>query len=235
MRLTKRDGEIFRFLLDQKFASIEVIYLRFFDRRSKSTDPFPPQLYVTRQRLGLLAKEGFLKTERVYTEPKSLYLLGNGGYQYLKQHSSDPPYAIPVKSVDFRNYLHDHRVTHCRIALERARRAFGWISERRIRMKGFEVKGQRFPDSVIPDGIFLSSKGQRVAFEIESSDRKLSRFESKALEYECLISRGFLDRVLWISCDAPIQKALTKVAGRNPHFTLGTYQEFHNQLFPGGK
>lgn len=201
MRLTKRDGEIFRFLLDQKFASLEAIYFRFFDRRRHPSDPLPPQLFVTRQRLGLLQKEGLLTTNRVYTESKSLYLLGNKGYQYLKEFSPEPPYAIPIKSVDFRNYVHDLRVTYCRIALERARRAFQWFCERRIRMKGYEVKGDKLPETVIPDGIFLSSKGQSFVFELESSDRKASRFEHKASEYRSLVSRGFIDRVLWIACD----------------------------------
>lgn len=233
MRLTPRDGEIFRFLLDQKFASLEAIYLRFFDRRSYLTDPLPNEFYVTRQRLGLLTKEGLLKTERIYTESKSLYLLGNNGYLYLKEFGAEAPYAIPVKSVDFRNYLHDLRVTYCRIALERARRAIKWYAERRIRMKGYEVKGRQLFESVIPDGVFISSKGQRVAFELECSDRKLSRFETKASEYENLLSNGYVDRVLWIACDALIHKALTKCAGRDDRFTLGTYQEFHKQLFPG--
>lgn len=235
MRLTKRDEQLFRFLLDQKFASLEAIYLKFFDRRINVSDPFPKKLFVTRQRLSLLVKEGFLKTERVYTESKSLYLLANSGFHYLKEQSASPLYASPAKTVDFRQYVHDLRATYCRIALERARRAFGWISEREIRMKGYTVKGTTMPDSVVPDGIFTSTKGQQIAFELESSDRKFSRFQSKASEYQSLIAQGFLDRVLWISCDAKIHAALIKTAGSSPSFTIGNYQEFHSQLFPGSK
>ena len=142
MRLTKRDAEIFRFLLDQKFATLEAIYFRFFDVRKNHSESLPSHLFVTRQRLGLLRKAGFLATENVYTESKSLYLLGSRGYQYLKQYGSEPPYAIPTKSVDFRNFVHDLRVTYCRVALERTRRALQWFPERRIRMKGYEVNGE---------------------------------------------------------------------------------------------
>ncbi len=38
-RITERDFEIFGFLLEQKFASLEQIYFRFFDVRDKVTDP----------------------------------------------------------------------------------------------------------------------------------------------------------------------------------------------------
>lgn len=235
MRLTRRDEELFRFLLAQTFASLEAIYLRFFDRRKNPLEPFPKELFVTRQRLGRLQKEGLLATERVYTESKSLYLLTSKAFQYLKQYGSEPPYAIPCKTVDFRNYVHDSKVTYCRIALERARSAFQWISERQIRMKGIVINGATLPDSVIPDGIFLNSKGQRYIFELESSDRKIARFESKASEYRSWISRGLIDRVLWVACDPQILKALRQVTLADSKFMIGTYEEFSKQLFPGGK
>lgn len=235
MRLTRRDEEIFRFILAQKFASLEAIYLRFFDRRKHPSEPFPKELFVTRQRLGQLQKAGLLATERVYTESKSLYLLTSKSYQYLKQYGSEPPYAIPPKTVDFRSYVHDIKVTYCRIALERARSAFRWIPERQVRMKGVAINGETLPDSVIPDGIFLNSKGQRYVFELESSDRKIGRFESKASEYRSWISRGLIDHVLWVACDPHILKALRQVTLGDSDFMIGTYEEFSKQLFPGGK
>ncbi len=235
MRLTRRDEEIFRFLLAQKFATLEAIYFRFFDRRKHSSEPFPKQLFVTRQRLGRLQKAGLLTTERVYTESKSLYLLTSEAYQYLKQYGTEPPYAVPSKGVDFRNYVHDLRVTYCRIALERARSAFQWIPERQIKMKGVSINGQKLPDSVVPDGIFLNSRGQRYVFELESSDRKIARFEAKASEYRSWISRGLIDRVLWVACEPQILRALTFVTAGYSQFMVGTYEEFSKQLFPGGK
>jgi len=229
MRLTKRDGDIFRFLLEQKFATLEAIYFRFFDRRKQATDPLPKQFFVTRQRLGLLHKAGLLTTERVYSESKSLYLLTTKGYHLLRQTSQEPPYAIPAKTVDFRSYVHDLRVTYCRVALERGRRAFQWVPERQIRMKGYHVKGENLTRNVIPDGMFISSKGQRIAFELESSDRKMSRFEAKAHEYRRL---GQIDHVLWIACESQIQKKLSHAVRGDTKFTVGTYGEFARQLFP---
>jgi hypothetical protein len=234
MRITKRDEEIFRFLLDQKFAPLDAIYLRFFDRRKHPRQPMPPQLFVTRQRLLRLEKAGLLAKDKVFTASRSLYLLSPKGYQYLKQYTKEPPYAIPTKHIDFRNYLHDVRVTYCRIALERARKAISWYPERRVRMKGYTAQGEMLPDTVIPDGIFLSYEGERVAFELECSERKLRRFEFKASEYESLIYRKFIHRVFWIASDPSIERVLRKVAGRKPKFTIGNYSEFTNQLFPEG-
>src|ERR1035437_5652472 len=72
-RLTERDYDIFGFLLDQKFASLEALYFRFFDARPAATDPLPENLYVARQRLGILKRAGLVSTERVYSDPKSLF------------------------------------------------------------------------------------------------------------------------------------------------------------------
>ncbi len=58
IRLTDRAFEVFGFLLDQKFASLEQIYFRFFDVRKAVTDPMPSGLHVTRQRLQLLRQAG---------------------------------------------------------------------------------------------------------------------------------------------------------------------------------
>jgi len=235
MRITARDRDIFQFLLEQKFASLEAIYFRFFDRRRHAADPLPREFFVTRQRLGRLCKAGLLVTERVYTESKSLFRLALNGYHVLKQASREVPYALPVKSVDFRSFDHDLRVTYCRVALERSRRAVQWISERQIRKNGLVLRGSKLPTNVVPDGVFLTANNQWIAFELESSNRKASRFDQKALDYHHWLSSGLVDHVLWVACDAAILQALKNASGYFPKFTLATYDEFSRQLFPGGK
>src|SRR3974377_1995412 len=65
-RLQERDYDIFGFLLDQKFASLEALYFRFFDARKSPTDPLPRNLFVARQRLGILRRAGFFFSLRGY-------------------------------------------------------------------------------------------------------------------------------------------------------------------------
>ena len=48
-RLTERDVELLGFLLDQKFASLEQIYFRFFDVRRKVTDELPQNLLILKR------------------------------------------------------------------------------------------------------------------------------------------------------------------------------------------
>lgn len=68
-RLTDRDFEIFAFLLEQKFGSLEQIYFRFFDARGRVADPLPKGLHVTRQRLQILKRNGFIKSEKCIQRP----------------------------------------------------------------------------------------------------------------------------------------------------------------------
>ena len=84
LRLTERDYEILHFLFDQKFASLEALYYRFFDCR-KSLHELPPrEFFVARQRLGLLKRGGLILTQRVYSEAKSVYLLSRLGLKALQ-------------------------------------------------------------------------------------------------------------------------------------------------------
>jgi hypothetical protein len=91
------------------------------------------------------------------------------------------------------------------------------------------------PSSVVPDGLFLSSRNQWVVFELESSDRKASRFQQKALTYFEWLAAKRIDRVLWVACEPTIHRSLVRAAGNHPQFTIGTYSDFEKQLFPRGE
>ena len=137
-RLTERDVKILGFLLDQKFGSLEQLYFGYFDARKNVSDPLPPGLHVTRQRLSLLRQAGLISTTKVYSEAKSLYLLTSLGYQVFQGKCPLDAFATPMKTVDFRNYEHDTKVNDCRIAIERLGKIMKWLPERRIRARGFE-------------------------------------------------------------------------------------------------
>lgn len=94
-RLTDRDVEILGFLLDQKFASLEQLYFRFFDARKAVSEPLPPNLHVTRQRLQVLKRAGLVTSQRVFSEPRSLYLLSPFGYQIFAGGGRTTPSRLP--------------------------------------------------------------------------------------------------------------------------------------------
>lgn len=95
-RLTDRDVEILGFLLDQKFASLEQLYFRFFDARKAVSEPLPPNLHVTRQRLQVLKRAGLVTSQRVFSEPRSLYLLSPFGYQIFAGGGRTTPSRLPL-------------------------------------------------------------------------------------------------------------------------------------------
>ena len=137
-RLTDRDLDIFGFILEQKFCSLEQIYFRFFDCRKAVTDPMPAGLHVTRQRLQILKRHGFLKSEKVYSEAKSLYLVTALAVQVLRSKKPHLADLKVISQIDFRNYEHDTKVNDCRIAIERTGKIIRWLPERKLRAQGFE-------------------------------------------------------------------------------------------------
>lgn len=235
-RLTDRDYEIFGFLMDQKFASLEALYFRFFDGRKLPGDPLPENLYVARQRLGILKRAGLLSMQRVYSDPKSLFLLTPLGHHAFKMRHDEDAYAQPTMTVDFRNYEHDMAVNYCRVAIERMGKSMRWFSERRLRMHGFDVAGvhDELPESIVPDGIFISSKGERIAFELEYTQRKKSRYEWKVSQYESVMggSRPLIHRVLFVGGNERVYRDLKDVLPKSSAFWLESYAHFLGRLFP---
>lgn len=237
-RLTERDVEILGFLLEQKFASLEQLYFRFFDAREKVTDPLPPNLHVTRQRLQILKRAGLVASQRVFSEPRSLYLLTSLGFQIFRSRRPHDAFAPPMRSVDFRNYEHDTKVNDCRIAIERTGKVMRWLPERRLRMQGFESQFSwaELPKELVPDGIFISSKGERIAFEIETTPRKKSRYEEKRDGFLSVMrgSSPLIHRVFWVGFTDRIFSDLREVAGGEEKFFVESYSHFLSKLWPRG-
>lgn len=237
-RLTDRDYEILKYLYDQKFCSLEILYFRFFDQRENRAEALPEKLPAARQRLGILKRAGFIVAQKVYSESKSVYLLSKLGFKVLSERFPKLTYGPPIQKVDFRNYEHDSRVTLVRVALERSEKAIKWYPERRIRIQGFKSKEAdvRLPESLIPDAVFLSSKGQRVALEVELSVRKRSRFRAKIEDYEYVMrsSKPLFHKVLFIVGLESLRKELSELISRRPNFIIEDFSHFANSLYPKG-
>jgi hypothetical protein len=177
----------------------------------------------------------------VYSEAKSLYLLSQLGYRALQGKFPTAAYAPPMKEVDFRNYEHDTRVNLVRVALERERKAFDWIPERRIRMQGYqpaeEYRGGALPEWVIPDAIFHNSRGERIALEVEASSRKRSRIEERVTNYWNVMDpygdppKGIIQKVLFVACSDPIARDIKAVIGKRPGFLIERYEHFLGRFY----
>lgn len=189
---------------------------------------------MARQRLQILKKAGLITSQKVYSESKSVYLLAKPGFQILSSRFPETIFAPFVKEVDFRNFDHDTRVNICRIALERSGKAQNWYPERKVRTLGFKVEDcSPLSENIIPDAIYVNSKGERIAVELESTLRKKSRFRFKVLEYEGTI-HGFrppIQKVIFIACHDALGKDLAEIINERKGFFLETYSHFLKRLY----
>ena len=237
-RLTDRDLDIFGFILEQKFSSLEQIYFSFFDVRKSTTEELPKGLHVTRQRLQILKRHGFLKTEKVYSEAKSLYLVTSLAVQVLRSKKPHLADLKVINQIDFRNYEHDTKVSDCRVAIERTGKIIRWLPERKLRAQGFEsdFSWDELPSELVPDGIFITSKGERVAFEIETTPRKKSRYEEKLLGFRSVMlgSKPLIHRVIWVGYTDRVYGDLKEVVGDADGILIESYSHFLSKLWPRG-
>ena len=239
LRLMPRDLDILTFLFEQKFASLPVLYYRFFDRREKIEDELPENFWVTRQRLMILKGAGLITAQRVYTDSKAVYLLTQYGYDILKNSRELSLAKEPITAVDYRYYEHDRRVTLCRVALERHGKCLRWFSDRYLQhKKGYPLlsgKFFRFPPGLIPDGVFISSKNEFVALELEHTHKRRERYREKRFAYQDLLGglHSFrrreeeppLHRVLFVATTDRVGKDLQEYFGELSDFQVLSFEK----------
>ena len=188
--LQARDYEILRFILEQKFASLEAIYFRFFDARKLETDPLPKNLWTTRQRLSKLRMSALIKTEKVLSSGKAHFLLTPFGYKVLTHHVTQLISIKPTKEIDFSLYEHDSRITMVRALLEAKKKCGRWYSEKWLKASPIYIDNKYkfiFSKDIRPDAVFINSKGERIAFELEMSRKGRRRLEEKINLYDDLL------------------------------------------------
>jgi hypothetical protein len=88
----------------------------------------------------------------------------------------------------------------------------------------------------VPDGIFITSKGERVAFEIETTPRKKIRYEEKRNGFLSVMqgSKPLIHRVIWTGWSERVYQDLKSVAGKTDGFIIESYSHFLSKLWPRG-
>jgi hypothetical protein len=247
VELQRRDYDILRFLLEQKFASLEAIYFRFFDKRKSSSEPLPKNLWTTRQRLSKLRSLALIKTEKVLSSSKAHFLITPMGYGFLKHEVKDTIIIKPTKQIDFSLYEHDVRITLIRAFLEARGKSKRWYSEKYLKASAIFIGNIRykFSKDIRPDAVFTNSKNERVGFELEMSRKGPRRLLEKIRLYDNLLDensrRGFgeepfkiLEKVWFVVTKKPVFRALTR-AIESSRFRLCYRIDFYDQVIPGGQ
>lgn len=221
-RLTPREVELLEFVLDQKFASRDALYFRFY----QGTDSKSSRYAV--ERLQLLSKHGFLRAQRVYTELSTYYLALPLTRDLLSQLKPERAFSEVTQTIDLRTFEHDKRVTLCRVVREKKGEVTHWLSERRLKQEWTAANGYRLAREYMPDAIFTNRAGGRVAFELELASKTRERLAKKVSRFlEVMKSPdGAFSRTLFVACTEPVYQLLLSVTRPYPElFKVQRYEE----------
>ena len=159
MIITKRDAEILRICLEQKFLLLRQIAKKFFPK-SRSIYKVPAR------RVNLLMKYGYLKAVKPRVGHETLYLTTPRGVSHLKGQELSRGLRV-VENVDLKTYDHDVWVTDVRIIMEQA--PFDWTSERILRKQAERCK--------VPDGMLSSADHYSFLVEVERTLKNKRYYE----------------------------------------------------------
>ena len=227
-RLQPRDFEILRFILEQKFCSLDAIYFRFFHKLETLESKPPENFWTTRQRLAKLRRVALIKTEKVLSSGKAHFLITAFGRKILCDKLSDFVLIKPTKTIDFSLFEHDVRVTMVRTITEIKGKSEKWYSEKWLKATPVLIDGKfkyHFTKDLRPDAFLLNSRHEKIALELEMSRKSKSRIEAKIRLYDDLLEKNYhsggagqpavefqvLDKVWFVATKPMVVKFLQKM------------------------
>ncbi len=232
LTLTTRDLEVIEFIIEMKFAAIEDVFEKFFKVLQDQTQA--KSTLWTRKRLLQLEQGKFLKAHKLHQEKTTYYTATFKGCYALSNICPEKTICKPIGGFDSRTYGHDKTVLKCRLALESQWNVTNWISDRKL--KTFPDFAGGLSNQYVPDGIFTTQSGQKVAFELEIARKAKSRYQDKIRKYVShmrasdVTTRRF-ETVLFVCpkqtvCDLLFKE--TRIYGKL--FKVVTMQEFIAEL-----
>ena len=177
MKITNRDIEIMKWLLEQKFMTERQIRRIFW----KGIKEDSRHVYI---RLKELEKDGFLRTSDLGIFEDRVYMVRGNGLRQIRAFHGNIGLG-KISYLGYSNYRHDLVVTDIRIMFHEL--GFTqWLSER--------VLSKRNDLRRVPDGMIFEN-GKYIAVEYESSQKSKRRYREIFYNYE--LDQG-VDKVLYI-------------------------------------
>lgn len=188
-RVTERELEILEFILKMKFSTLKDIHSKFFLKTKRNE--LSTSTVWARQRLCNLCDAGFIeRNSDLYS--RSLFTITRKGYFYLRNLKPNNANCRPLFTIDTRTLDHDLKVIRVRKHIEQNNLGFNWISEREL---CFSDTTKFFNDEFRPDGIYLSNSGERIALELELSQKSKDRYSKKVRWYrDQILNKQSIDR-----------------------------------------
>ncbi len=233
--LTPRDLEVIEFIIDMKFASVEDVFEKFF--RVTLSDVEAKSDHWARKRLLQLEQGKFLRAHKVQTEKVTYYTATFKAFYALSNVYPEKAFVKPVGGFDHRTFAHDKLVLKCRLDLEGRLKVSNWISDRKLKASA-ELSGG-LSTVHVPDAIYTTVEGRRVAFELEIARKSKSRYADKIKKYVQVLrsldqSKKKFDWVQIVCTQEPVFDLLvkeTKIYGGI--FQIKTMNQFISDLAGG--
>jgi hypothetical protein len=173
-----------------RFATLEDIYLRFFSKlqngeRSKSST-------YAAERIILMKKVGYISAVKHPRKWSSLLLPTMKSYYFLKNMYDLDSIPRPSGSYDLNTFDHDEKVLKLRTRLEDELKIGSWISDRQLRC--FPELAGGLTGTYVPDAIYTTTSGEKVAFELEISVKGKERYREKVRKYLYLLGASGEDK-----------------------------------------
>lgn len=230
--LTERDLNIIEYVLDMKFATVQDVFEKFFKITLSNEEAKSDEWAV--RRIQQLTSNGYLNGIHSFSERKKYYLGTWKGYYAVEKVKPELNVSKPSKAIDHHTFNHDKKVIEARIILENQKAATSWISDRKLRTNKDLAGGLLL--SNVPDGLFKTPEGKRVALEIEATQKTKSDYANKIKKYVAMMRSKDLkvkvfDQVLYVVAKESVRNILlteTKIYGEL--FQVVSFDEFFNQM-----
>ena len=217
--VTPKDLEVMKFLLEMKFSSVQDLHFKFFRKLRNGKESH--SLWWAKERLQTLLKNNYLKKE-FCRFGKEIYFLPTRKAQLLVSRKYPETENLRAsEKIDPKFFDHDKTILKLRLAIEEKETVERWVSDKELHVNVGLYSG--LEKTNIPDGIFETRDGQRVAVEVEIAKKCKSRYLEKINKFVQIMRSG--------NESSPFQKVIYFCAKESVYRILRDETKIYGDLF----
>lgn len=220
--LTERDALACRWVCEQGVMTVDQLW------RAVWWSPESNSPRYAYDRVLFLERAGFFEAIRSAYSLKT-YFKATRTAQDVAMAAGQGVSLIPLSTPPITEIGHADGMTELRLFVLRSQPSALWRSDR-VLVIDPEFPRERFYGHV-PDAIWTTPKGARIAVEYERTRKTVGRLRMKVEAFSREMARPdrAFERVLWIGVPGTLP-ALTQVLGSHPGQTLRTMEQFVGEL-----
>ncbi|CAN5712234.1 hypothetical protein BH10BDE1_BH10BDE1_03370 [soil metagenome] len=184
--LTSRDLDVFKFILEMRYATHAELFNRFFKVTHAGAEATSPEFM--RRRLIALESSGLLARAKTIFVQEKCYLANERTRKILQDRNPEEYFPRPTTHVHEVNFFHDQMVLKARKEFERDLGITDWISDHSLKSLAPKLFGLQSKYS--PDGVYRLPDGKRVAFEFENAKKNRRLYFEKIQKLKSAMDYG---------------------------------------------